>query len=86
VNTTETRHQSPNTPAPEDGEDHEEHPPRLDISARNLAGFAVFVVLAYAQPTDPATAPVSERTWAAWTDVAKCRDGIAASGFPPRKP
>ena len=26
--------------------DHEEHPPRLDISARNLAGFAVFVVLA----------------------------------------
>jgi uncharacterized protein (TIRG00374 family) len=46
VNTTETRHQSPNTPAPEDGEDHEEHPPRLDISARNLAGFTVFVVLA----------------------------------------
>ena len=46
MNTTETRHQSPNTPAPEDGEDHEEHPPRLDISARNLAGFAVFVVLA----------------------------------------
>jgi uncharacterized protein (TIRG00374 family) len=46
VNTTETRHQSPNTPAPDDGEDHEEHPPRLDISARNLAGFTVFVVLA----------------------------------------
>ena len=46
MNTTETRHQSPNTPAPEDGEDHEEHPPRLDISARNLAGFTVFVVLA----------------------------------------
>jgi uncharacterized protein (TIRG00374 family) len=46
VNTTETRHQSPNTPAPEDGGDHEEHPPRLDISARNLAGFAIFVVLA----------------------------------------
>ena len=46
MNTTETRHQSPNTPAPEDDEDHEEHPPRLDISARNLAGFAVFVVLA----------------------------------------
>ena len=46
MNTTETRHQSPNTPAPEDGEDPEEHPPRLDISARNLAGFTVFVVLA----------------------------------------
>jgi uncharacterized protein (TIRG00374 family) len=46
VNTTETRHQSPNTPAPGDDEDHEEHPPRLDISARNLAGFAVFVLLA----------------------------------------
>jgi uncharacterized protein (TIRG00374 family) len=46
VNQTETRQQSPNTPAPDEGEDHEEHPPRLDISARNLAGFAVFVVLA----------------------------------------
>jgi uncharacterized protein (TIRG00374 family) len=46
VNTTETRHQSPNAPSPEGDEDHEEHPPRLDISARNLAGFAVFVVLA----------------------------------------
>jgi uncharacterized protein (TIRG00374 family) len=46
VNKTETRHQSPNTPAPEGDEDHEEHPPRLDISARNLAGFAIFVVLA----------------------------------------
>jgi uncharacterized protein (TIRG00374 family) len=46
VNTTETRHQSPNTPAPDGDEDHEEHPPRLDMSARNLAGFAVFVVLA----------------------------------------
>jgi uncharacterized protein (TIRG00374 family) len=46
VNTTKTRHQPPNTPAPEDDEDHEEHPPRLDISARNLAGFAIFVVLA----------------------------------------
>ena len=46
MNTTETRHQSPNTPAPQGDEDHEEHPPRLDISPRNLAGFAVFVVLA----------------------------------------
>jgi uncharacterized protein (TIRG00374 family) len=46
VNTTETRHQPPNTPPPEDDEDHEEHPPRLDISARNLGAFAVFVVLA----------------------------------------
>ena len=46
MNTTETRHQSPNTPAPEGDEEPEEHPPRLDISARNLAGFAVFVVLA----------------------------------------
>jgi uncharacterized protein (TIRG00374 family) len=36
----------PNPPRPEDEEDHEEHPPRLDLSARNLAGFAVFVVLA----------------------------------------
>jgi uncharacterized protein (TIRG00374 family) len=46
VNSTETRHQSPNTPAPEGDEEPEEHPPRLDISARNLAGFTVFVVLA----------------------------------------
>ena len=46
MNTTETRRQLPNTPAPEDDEDHEEHPPRLDVSARNLAAFAVFVVLA----------------------------------------
>jgi uncharacterized protein (TIRG00374 family) len=46
VNTTETRHQSPNTPSPESDEDEEEQPPRLDISARNLVGFAVFVVLA----------------------------------------
>ena len=46
MNTTETRHQPPNTPPPEDDEDHEEHPPRLDISARNLGAFAVFVVLA----------------------------------------
>ena len=45
MNTTETRHQPPNTPSPE-GDEGEEHPPRLDISARNLAGFAVFVVLA----------------------------------------
>jgi uncharacterized protein (TIRG00374 family) len=46
VNTTETRHQSPNLPSPESDEDDEDHPPRLDISARSLAGFAVFVVLA----------------------------------------
>ena len=46
MNTTKTRHQSPNTPAPEGDEDPEEHPPRLDISARNLGAFAVFVVLA----------------------------------------
>jgi uncharacterized protein (TIRG00374 family) len=46
VNTTEFRHQSPNTPSPEEDEDDEAHPPRLDMSARSLAGFAVFVVLA----------------------------------------
>jgi uncharacterized protein (TIRG00374 family) len=41
-----TRHEIPNPPAPQDEEDHEEHPPRLDLSARNLIGFALFVVLA----------------------------------------
>ena len=36
----------PNPTAPEEDVEHEEHPPRLDLSARNLVGFAVFVVLA----------------------------------------
>jgi uncharacterized protein (TIRG00374 family) len=46
VNAT-TRPDVPNPPAPEEeDEEHEEHPPRLDLSARNLVGFAVFVVLA----------------------------------------
>ena len=45
MNTTTTRHEPPNPQAP-DHDDHEEHPPRLDVSARNLTGFAVFVVLA----------------------------------------
>ena len=40
-----TRHQTPNQRAPEHDE-HEEHPPRLEISARNLAAFLLFVVLA----------------------------------------
>jgi uncharacterized protein (TIRG00374 family) len=42
---TSTRQEIPNPPAPEDEEVHEEHPPRLDLSARNLVGFALFVVL-----------------------------------------
>jgi uncharacterized protein (TIRG00374 family) len=33
-------------PAREHEVEHEEHPPRLDLSARNLAGFLVFVALA----------------------------------------
>ena len=41
-----TRHDVPNPRAPEDEEEHEEHPPRLDLSARNLIGFALFVALA----------------------------------------
>jgi uncharacterized protein (TIRG00374 family) len=41
-----TRCHAPNPPAPEDEEEHEEHPPKLDLSARNLIGFACFVVLA----------------------------------------
>jgi uncharacterized protein (TIRG00374 family) len=41
-----TRYDLPNAPAPEAEDEHEEHPPRLDLSARNLVGFAVFVVLA----------------------------------------
>jgi len=41
-----TGYDVPNPRAPEDEEDHEEHPPRLDLSARNLIGFALFVALA----------------------------------------
>ena len=37
---------APNQTAPEAAVEHEEHPPRLDLSARNLAGFAIFVLLA----------------------------------------
>ena len=44
MNTTTRRHDV-NPHAPEDEDDHEEHPPRLDISARSLVGFALFVVL-----------------------------------------
>jgi uncharacterized protein (TIRG00374 family) len=36
----------PNPTAPEEEVEHEEHPPRLDLSARNLVGFAFFVALA----------------------------------------
>ena len=43
---TTDRRDVPNPTAPQEEVDHEEHPPRLDISARNLAGFAIFVVLA----------------------------------------
>jgi uncharacterized protein (TIRG00374 family) len=46
VNTTTTRHQSPNPRSPEDNDEHEEHPPRLDITPRSLVGFTFFVVLA----------------------------------------
>ena len=41
-----TDYDVPNPRAPEEEEDHEEHPPRLDLSARNLVGFALFVALA----------------------------------------
>jgi uncharacterized protein (TIRG00374 family) len=44
VNTT-TRHDV-NPRAQEAEEEHEDHPPRLDITARSLAGFLLFVVLA----------------------------------------
>ena len=37
---------TPNATTPGRDMEHEEHPPRLDLSARNLVGFAVFVVLA----------------------------------------
>jgi uncharacterized protein (TIRG00374 family) len=43
---TTNRRDIPNATAPEPEVEHEEHPPRLDLSARNLAGFGVFVVLA----------------------------------------
>ena len=42
---TTTRHDV-NQKAHDDEDEHEEHPPRLDISARSLAGFLLFVVLA----------------------------------------
>ena len=41
-----TRYDVPNPPAPEADEEHEDHPPKLDLSARNLVGFALFVALA----------------------------------------
>jgi len=43
-------------------------------------------VPAYAQPNVPAALPVSASTCAAVTEVAKCSDGMAARGLPPRKP
>jgi uncharacterized protein (TIRG00374 family) len=43
---TTNRRDVPNPTAPEEEVEHEEHPPRLDLSARNLVGFAIFVVLA----------------------------------------
>ena len=43
---TTNRSDIPNPTAREQEVDHEEHPPRLDLSARNLVGFAIFVVLA----------------------------------------
>jgi uncharacterized protein (TIRG00374 family) len=43
---TTGRQDVPNPPTPEEEVEHEEHPPRLDLSARNLAGFAIFVLLA----------------------------------------
>ena len=43
---TTGRQDVPNPTAPEEAVEHEEHPPRLDLSARNLAGFAIFVLLA----------------------------------------
>jgi uncharacterized protein (TIRG00374 family) len=45
VNTT-TRSGVPNPTAPETDEDSDDHPPKLDLSPRNLVGFALFVVLA----------------------------------------
>jgi uncharacterized protein (TIRG00374 family) len=45
VKTTDRR-DVPNPTAPQEEVDHEEHPPRLDFSGRNLVGFAFFVVLA----------------------------------------
>ena len=45
MNTTARRHEQ-NPRAPHDEDEHEEHPPRLDITPRSLAGFALFVVLA----------------------------------------
>jgi uncharacterized protein (TIRG00374 family) len=45
VNAT-TRRDVPNPLAPGDEDDQDEHPPRLDISARNLVGVGLFVVLA----------------------------------------
>ena len=42
-------------------------------------------VAAYVQPSAPATAPLSVSTCAAVTDVAKCSEGMAARGLPPRK-
>jgi uncharacterized membrane protein YbhN (UPF0104 family) len=41
-----TRREEENPRAPEEDDDTEEHPPRLDVSPRNLVGFALFVVLA----------------------------------------
>ena len=46
MNPSTTARQDVNPKAPEDEDEHEEHPPRLDISARSLAGFLLFVVLA----------------------------------------
>jgi uncharacterized protein (TIRG00374 family) len=45
---TTSRQDAPTPPASqrEVDHEHEEHPPRLDLSARNLAGFGIFVVLA----------------------------------------
>ena len=40
----------------------------------------------YAQASGAAAAPLSVSTCAAVTDVAKCSDGMAARGLPPRKP
>jgi uncharacterized protein (TIRG00374 family) len=45
VSATEARRQPPNA-SPADDDEHEEHPPRLDVSPRNLIAFALFVVLA----------------------------------------
>ena len=43
---TTNRRDIPNPIAPEEEVEHEEHPPRLDLSARSLVGFAIFVLLA----------------------------------------